>query len=43
MMGSTIAQQKTNHSYGSASVTEVLGDSDILDLKIDVPEQAMAN
>ena len=38
MLGSTIAQQKTNHSYGSATATAVLGDSDIPDLKIDVPE-----
>jgi len=38
MFGSTIAQQKTNHSYGSATTSATLGDSDILDLKIDVPE-----
>jgi hypothetical protein len=43
MLGSTIAEQKTNHAYGAATVTTVLGDSDILDLKIDVPEQAAAN
>ena len=43
MMGSTIAQQKTNHSYGSASVTTALGDGDILDVKIDVPELAATN
>jgi len=43
MLGSTIAEQKTNHSYGSATVTSVVGDSDILDLKIDVPEVAATN
>ena len=43
MLGSTIAEQKTNHSYGSANVTTVLGDGDILDLKIDVPELAAQN
>ena len=43
MFGSTIAQQKTNHSYGSTSLTTVLGDGDILDLKIDVPEVAPPN
>ena len=40
MLGSVIAEQKTSHSYGSASVTTILGDSDIPDLKIDVPEPA---
>jgi hypothetical protein len=38
MMGSMIAEQKTNHSYGSATTTAILGDSDLTDLKIDVPE-----
>jgi len=40
MFGSVIAEQKTNHSYGSAASTVTLSDSDILDLKIDVPELA---
>jgi hypothetical protein len=38
MLGSTIAEQKTDRSYGTASTTVTLGDSDIPDLKLDVPE-----
>ena len=38
MMGSLIAEQKTTHSYGSATTTTMLGDTDVTDLKLDVPE-----
>ena len=38
MFGSMIADQKTNHSYGPATVTTILGDTDVTDLKLDVPE-----
>jgi hypothetical protein len=43
MFGSMIAEQKTTHSYGPASTTVVVGDGDILDLKLDVPELPAAN
>jgi len=39
LFGSLIADQKTNHSYGPATATVSLLDTDIPDLKIDVPEQ----
>jgi hypothetical protein len=40
MLGSTIADQKTNHAYASASTTVLLSDTDIPDVKLDVPEVA---
>ena len=42
MMGSNIATQKTNHTYGSATATTMLGSGDVTDVKLDVPEVAVA-
>lgn len=38
VFGSMIAEQKTNKSYGTATTVAVLGDSDLSDVKIDVPD-----
>jgi hypothetical protein len=38
MFGSMIADKKTTHSYGPATITTILGDTDVTDLKLDVPE-----
>jgi hypothetical protein len=40
MFGSVIADQKTNHAYGPTTSTVTVSDSDIPDLKLDVPEAA---
>ena len=41
LMGSTIAEQKTSRSYGSATTTVVLGEGDVSDAKLDVPDAAV--
>ncbi len=43
ILGSLMAEQKTNHRYGPASVNATLSDTDITDAKIDVPEAAASN
>ena len=42
MLGSTIADQKTMHAYGPASTSVILGDTDIPDVKLDLPEAPSA-
>ena len=38
MLGSTIADQKTNRSFGPASSTVLVGDSDVTGIKLEVPD-----
>jgi hypothetical protein len=38
MFGSMIADQKITHSYGPATLTTIVGDTDVTDLKLDAPE-----
>ena len=43
IFGSLVTERKTTHSYGSASAPVLLGDGDVLDLKLDVPEVEAPN
>lgn len=38
IFGQTISDEKTTHKYGPATASAALGDSDLTDLKIDVPD-----
>jgi protocatechuate 3,4-dioxygenase beta subunit len=40
VFGSLIAEQKTSHAYGPASMTVAVADSDLMDVKLDVPDSA---
>ena len=39
LMGSTVAEQKTTKSYGVGTAVVTVGDGDVTDLKVEVPEK----